>query len=195
MFQSEAKWDREWKSGEWNYMEKVAVERSKNSIIGSVLVQMYSYPNASVLDIGCGEGPISDFLTDAQKARYVGVDLSQIAIQNARKLRPPPIKFVHAAAHRFHPQHTFDVIIFSDVLYYVEHEKVLQQYNGYLNPNGILIISIFHQSKQLYEHIFNFARSIFDKIDFMDISGQTKKGLSDKVELTSFHIEVYRKKL
>ena len=107
-------------------------------------------------------------------------------------LRGPPRKFVHAAAHAFVPNHKFDVIVFSDVLYYVEHEKVLKQYSNYLNPNGILwllliiiiyvtivtiilgivIISIFHQTEKLmYEHIFNFAKSIFQHIDEIDVGG------------------------
>jgi 2-polyprenyl-3-methyl-5-hydroxy-6-metoxy-1,4-benzoquinol methylase len=164
LFQSEAKWDKEWKSGSWDYMEKVAVERSKVSVIGGVLVQMYSHANASVLDVGCGEGPISDFLLPSQKAHYVGIDISKEAILSAKKLRGPPLKFVHATSHLFQPKNKFDVIIFSDMLYYVEYEKVLKQYEGYLNPGGIVIISIFHQEKSLYENIWSFARQTFDQV-------------------------------
>jgi L-rhamnose mutarotase len=68
--------------------------------------------------------------------------------------------------------------VFSDVLYYVEYEKIIDQYIGYLNPNGtwltflwledmmavsqsgIMIISIFHfkTDQILYENIFEYAR-------------------------------------
>mmetsp|Transcript_31366 Transcript_31366/g.45106 ORF Transcript_31366/g.45106 Transcript_31366/m.45106 type:complete len:105 (-) Transcript_31366:2054-2368(-) len=78
LYQSEEKWNEQWKSGAWSYMDKVPVERSKIAIIGSVLIPMYSevkYNNISVLDIGCGEGAISDFLNLAQNSRYVGVDI------------------------------------------------------------------------------------------------------------------------
>lgn len=195
MFQSEAKWDKEWKSGAWEYLEKVAVERSRISIIGSVLVQMYSHANASVLDVGCGEGPIADFLTPEQKHHYVGIDISKEAILIAKKLRGPPLKFVHSTSQNFQPKHKFDVIIFSDMLYYVEHEKALKQYEGYLNPGGIVIISIFHQTEKLmYEHIFNFARQTFNLIDDMDVSGWTIKSKGGNKEKTAFHIEVYRLK-
>lgn len=195
LFQPESKWDKEWKSGAWDYLETVACERSRIAVIGGVLVPMYSHVNASVLDIGCGEGPISDFLTPQQKSKYVGVDLSKEAIHTAKKKRGPPLKFVHAAAHNFVPHHKFDVIIFSDVLYYVEYEKVLKQYEGYLNPNGIVIISIFHQSEKLmYENIFKFARSTFNYLDEMEVSGFTKKNKGLSLEKTAFHIEVYRLK-
>ncbi len=195
LFQSEAKWDKEWKSKEWDYMEKVAVERSKVAVIGGVLVQMYSHPNASVLDVGCGEGPISDFLTPSQKANYVGIDISKEAILSAKKLRGPPLKFVHATSHLFQPKHKFDLIIFSDMLYYVEHEKVLKQYEAYLNPGGTVIISIFHQSEKLmYENIFNFARATFDQVDELDMSGYTVKKKGGGKEKTAFHIEIYKLK-
>jgi 2-polyprenyl-3-methyl-5-hydroxy-6-metoxy-1,4-benzoquinol methylase len=193
LFQSESKWNKEWKSGAWTYMETMAVERSRISVIGGVFVPMFGNANASVLDIGCGEGSISDFLTPVQKEKYVGVDLAKEAIIAAKKARGPPLKFVHAAAHLFTPNHKFDAVVFSDVLYYVEHEKVLRQYEGYLNPGGIVIISIFHQTEKLmYEHIFQYAQKIFDKLDEIDVSGYTKKSKDGKLEKTAFHIEVYR---
>jgi SAM-dependent methyltransferase len=195
LFQSESKWDKEWKSGSWDYLETVACERSRIAVIGGVLVPMYSHANASVLDIGCGEGPIADFLTADQRSKYVGVDISKEAIHSAKRKRGPPLKFVHATAHEFTPQHKFDVVIFSDVLYYVEYEKVLKQYEGYLLPRGIIIISIFHQSEKLmYENIFKFARSSFEFLDEMEVSGFTKKNKGLNLEKTAFHIEVYRRK-
>lgn len=197
LFQSESKWDKEWKSGAWDYMEFMAVERSRIAVIGGVLIQIYASKshNMSTLDIGCGEGSISDFLKPSQKVGYVGVDLSKEAIHVAKQKRGAPMRFVHAAAHKFQPIHKFDVIIFSDVLYYVEYEKVLNQYDTYLNQNGIVIISIFHQKEQLmYENIFNYARTKFDYIDEIDVGGYTKKNKDSTREKTAFRIEVYRKK-
>ena len=193
LFQSEGKWNKEWKSGAWTYMETIPVERSRIAVIGGVFIPMFAGTNASVLDIGCGEGSIADFLTDSAKQKYVGVDLAKEAIIAAKKARGPPLKFVHAAAHQFTPHHKFDVVVFSDVLYYVEHEKVLKQYEGYLNPNGVIIISIFHQTEKLmYEHIFNYARKQFTKLDEMDVSGFTRKSKDGQLEKTAFHIEAYR---
>lgn len=195
MFQSEKQWDKEWKSGAWTYLEKIAVERSRIAIIGGVLIPMYTGGNSSVLDIGCGEGAISDFLSPIQRSRYVGVDISKEAISVAKASRGAPRKFVHAAAHLFSPMHKFDVIIFSDMLYYVEHEKILKQYDSYLNPNGIVIISIFHQTEKLmYEHIFNFARTLFLQVDEIDVGGYTIKKKGGSREKTAFHVEVYRQR-
>ncbi|KAJ1420464.1 S-adenosyl-L-methionine-dependent methyltransferase [Ochromonadaceae sp. CCMP2298] len=195
LFQSEAKWNKEWKSGAWTYMDTVAVERARVAVISGVLIPMFGNANASVLDIGCGEGPIADFLTPHEKSKYVGVDISKEAIGAAKRARGPPLKFVHAAAHEFVPNHKFDVVVFSEVLYYVEYEKVLKQYEGYLNPGGVIIISIFHQSDALmYENISNFARKEFVKVDEIDIGGFTKKSKDGKSERTACHIETYKMK-
>ena len=48
---------------------------------------MFTPPNSSVLDVGCGEGAISDFLLPQQKARYVGIDISKEAIHLAKTRR------------------------------------------------------------------------------------------------------------
>ena len=194
MFQSEQKWDQQWKSGAWDYMDKVAVERSKIAIIGGVFAHIYTNSNASVLDMGCGEGAMSDFLSEGQKQRYLGVDLSKEAIVNAR-LKRPKLKFLHSGVYQFVPHHQFDIIVFSDVLYYVEHEKILQQYSKYLTPTGIIILSIFHTTEKImYENIFNSARNIQNKIDEVDVSGITRKKAhsnQEEVVKTAFHIEVY----
>jgi len=188
-------------------MDTVAIERAKVSVVG-VLAQIYAANSTatsaaaqgSVLDIGCGEGSLADFLSTDQQAGYVGVDLSREAILSAKRKRPT-MKFVHSAAHKFHPKghKTFKVISFADMLYYVDHKSVLEQYSGYLAPEGIVIISMFFQEKGklLYQNIWNDARAMFDKIDEMELSGSTKKQAHGKAVVetaTAFHIEVYRKR-
>jgi 2-polyprenyl-3-methyl-5-hydroxy-6-metoxy-1,4-benzoquinol methylase len=195
MMHSENTWDKEWKTGKWSYLEDVPAERARVAVIGALMVQRFAPGNGSVLDIGCGEGAIADFLTPTQKAMYVGVDLSKEAIHIAKKKRGHPMRFVHAAAHRFEPQHKFDAVVFSDVLYYTEYEKILKQYNEYLNPGGVVIISIFHfKEALLYEEIFKCARTVFDYVDELEISGYTQKEKGAKREKVFFHLEVLRKK-
>lgn len=49
LFQSESKWNKEWKSGAWTYMETVPVERSRIAVIGGIFIPMFANKNASVL--------------------------------------------------------------------------------------------------------------------------------------------------
>lgn len=193
MFQSENKWDREWKNGMWEFLETIPIERARISVIGSVLIPGYTPVNASVLDVGCGEGAIADFLNPERKARFVGMDLSVEAINLAIKKRGPPMTFIHAAAHAYVPDRLFDAIVFSEVLYYVNHAKILMQYEQALAPKGIFIISIFHQPNLAkYDNIFMFARERYELVDEMFVEGYTKKSRNGGREKTSFRVEVYR---
>jgi len=199
IFQSEKKWDREWSSGAWHYQEQVPVERSRIAVIGGVLVQLYApQANATILEVGCGEGAVTDFLSPVQKLGYVGVDISKEAISIAKaKRKGGGMRFVHAAAHRFEPHGKFDVVIFSEVLYYTEYEKILDQYLQYMNPNAIVIISIFQMTgKPKYENIFAYAQKKFQMVDEIEVHGKTKKLGADNtpVEKTAFRIEVLRKR-
>ncbi len=40
LFQPEKKWDQEWRSGSWAYLENQAVERSRAAVIGGVFCQV-----------------------------------------------------------------------------------------------------------------------------------------------------------
>ena len=90
--------------------------------------------------------------------------------------------------------------MFSDVLYYIDHESALRRYNEeILADEGIVIISIFQKPDTnliLYENIFTAARNMFEKVDEMHLAGTTRKTAhanSETVAKTGFRIEVYRK--
>ena len=215
LFQSEDKWDQQWKRGNWAYMDQVPVERAKVAVLAE-LAQLYGHTNfttqgainggegGGILDVGCGEGSMLDFLSREDRKAYVGIDISREAIHAARTKRPQG-RFLHAMAHSFVPRRPgakFRLIIFSDVLYYIDHESTLQRYNDeLLTDDGLVIISIFQKpetDKVLYENIFESARKIFDKQDEMHLSGTTQKTAhgSDVVTAkTGFRIEVFRKKM
>ena len=201
MYQSKEKWEQEWKDGSWDYMDRQTTERSKNAIIGSVFVQeaMGNRKNGTVLDVGCGEGAISDHILPTQL--YVGMDISKEAIQRAKEKRSgehnDPLlrrKFVNMNAYDFVPTHKFDVIVFSDMLYYLDHEKILKQYSAYLFPGGHIVIAIFAKSTEqlMYINIFKSARTLFNMIDEIDVAGWTMKKQNGKREKTAFHVEMYK---
>lgn len=178
-------------------MERNGVERSRNAVIGGVLCHLYGSKNASILDVGCGEGPISDFILQSQKPRYVGMDISKEAIRIAKSKRGPPLRFVHAEAHAFKPNSKFDIIIFSEVLYYVDHVKVIDQYDLYLNPGGVMIISVYHLQETLapeHQKIFDYAKFKYLAIDEINVSGFMQKKVNGKKEKTALHIEVFKQK-
>jgi SAM-dependent methyltransferase len=163
------------KKGKWR-LEVVPLERIRLADIGSRLTGMYGVPsNATILDVGCGAGIISDYITEEQKKNYIGVDISNVAINQAMETRGAPMTWVVSVAHEYTPPRKVDVIIFSEMLYYVDYQKVLTQYESYLSPNGIIIISLWcpENEERMYSEIRDFTRSRFDLLDNFELVGNT----------------------
>jgi SAM-dependent methyltransferase len=191
---SGSRWDAEFKKGIWDYMDAVPMERLRLAAIGSGLTRLYGVPsNGTILDVGCGEGIITEYLTEEQKMNYIGVDISKVAINNAINKRGSPMTWVVSMAHEYTPPKEVDVIIFSEVLYYVDHEKVLKQYEQYLAPNGKIIISMYCEEKQeqMYSDIRDFARSHFNLVDHFEFLGTTRNPDPTKVNI---RVDVVEKK-
>lgn len=174
---SVAQWNKEYSKGEWKYLDAVAIERARASLI-SVFYSTYSNSGTggTILDVGSGEGVLSDYLTEQQKKQYTGVDISEVAISAAKEKRSKfGCTFVTSPAHSFLPDHRFDTIVFNEMLYYVNHKHIMKRFARYLNPNGIIIISIWYSDKvtNLMTKIFADAAVMFTQIDDSRLSGST----------------------
>ena len=79
------------------------------------LEEIYKFlvpPGQKVLEIGCSRG---DFLASLEPAKGIGIDFSSEMLRKAKE-RHPNLHFVHADAHEFNLDDTFDVIVLSDLL-------------------------------------------------------------------------------
>jgi 2-polyprenyl-3-methyl-5-hydroxy-6-metoxy-1,4-benzoquinol methylase len=98
----------------------------------------------SILDVGCGEGMLQDRLCKDSYSEYVGVDISQEAISRAMARSSATVSFVREDAAAFTPDRKFDVIIFNECIYYFDDPvAVARRYEQFLNPEGIIIVSMF----------------------------------------------------
>lgn len=149
---STREWDRDFKKNKWSFIDRVAVERGRNSLITNIMYSLYGGGSgatiSNLLDVGCGEGVLSDFLHGQQLQHYYGIDISPEAIKSARKKRSrenasatnpfflSSDHFQVAAAMDFVPPAglTYGAIVFNEMLYYTDYSKVLQKYAAYLEP-------------------------------------------------------------
>lgn len=112
-------------------------------------------PGASVLDVGCGTGGLTIPLRAAfagRSLRYLGVDLAESALRRAETRvdaeadATGEVRFVQADFDEYRPQQTFDVIIFSESLYYApEPLQTVRRYTSALTPGGIVIVSMWRR--------------------------------------------------
>jgi SAM-dependent methyltransferase len=132
-------WNIKYFQGKWDYIEKEEV-RYKN--IYKLISESNSNPN--LLDLGCAFGTLLKHFKNEEYASYVGIDLSSNVISKAKKRNYPKSEFLSCNIQNFIPDNKFDVIIFNEVIYYLDDPlKELKRYSDFLTENGCFIISIY----------------------------------------------------
>ena len=120
---------------------------SQRSELESVL-QSHQLPlNSRVLDLGCGTGPISFFLSE-KGFKSLGVDISQTAILEAKKIAAElnlDSEFIHAdIIHEPPPYEKFQLISDSSFLHCIvfdeERQTCLSKIFALLEINGLFIL-------------------------------------------------------
>lgn len=104
------------------------------------LLQQLRLSNPRILDFGCGNGWFSNELS--RFGQVTGVDLSELAIAEARS-RYPNIEFVSANALKYLSRNKhFDLVVSQEVLAHVEDQKayVAAAANS-VKPGGYLILT------------------------------------------------------
>jgi SAM-dependent methyltransferase len=110
--------------------------------------------DASVIEIGCGEGELLSHLHARRKA---GVDLSQERLTRARK-RLPEATFFHAAGEELKIEGTWDTIIVSDTLNQAaDVDELLRRLHALATPRTRLLLN-FHNN--VWRPAFSIARGL-----------------------------------
>lgn len=111
--------------------------------INTVLNLMEKHKKGKVLDIGCGDGFISSLLVSTTGAKVYGVDISNNAVEKARK-KGIVAKAMDVNKRKFpFEANSFDAVFCGDLLEHLyDTEKLLENISEVLKPNGYLIISV-----------------------------------------------------
>jgi len=168
---SKEKWEKEFSNGRWNCLDANPTERARSSIIG-MYCQLY-FPKGTILDVGCGLGTLIDFLNPKQKQSYLGIDISAraTALAKRKKINVKNIDFI-----KFESVHKYDLIIFNEVLYYMDDKLALERAVKLLNKGGKIILSLYRMKKKRYDKkIFTTAHKLLKTVEAVEISGVVKK--------------------
>jgi len=127
----------------WVNMKYYSIERlSRDYILNWFLAHC---KNACVLDLCCGNGEDSIFLSKNCNAKVVGCDLSDVSISNCRALAEQEgvadkTRFdLQDAENMSYPDNSFDVVTEYGALHHVDLQKVYAEIARVLRPDGSAI--------------------------------------------------------
>jgi 2-polyprenyl-3-methyl-5-hydroxy-6-metoxy-1,4-benzoquinol methylase len=142
--ESRALWDQQYAEGFWDKLLHSPTEEGRYTCVRSFVAE---YSNGgTILEVGCGDGLLQEQMKEESYSKYIGIDLSQVAIDKAARLQSLKTSYRCANMEDFIPVDQFDVIIFNESLYYSKRPSgLIRKYARYLNKTGVLIISLTEQ--------------------------------------------------
>ena len=136
----------QYRANQWAYLERLD-ELSRYAVITAYIA--YLKPQGAVLDVGCGEGILFSRYQPYGYARYVGLDISEVAIAKLMPKQNAHTTFLQADAETYQPQELFDVIVFNEAQYYFHDPlSAFGRYAQALNPGGVMILSTYTASRR-----------------------------------------------
>jgi len=131
------------------------------SDFGKNIVQTYT-PNLDgkeVLDVGCGHGYLLEYLSNNGAVTY-GIDISEVAINKARKISPRTEFKVSDANSLPYGNSQFDYVYCIEVLEHFKNiARALEEMKRVLRPEGYLIISTpnYFNTAGILKKVFEFV--------------------------------------
>lgn len=134
-------WDEEFVGGKWDFIDNTAGD--------CVYPFLEKYANkGAILDLGCGPGNTANELAIEAYCTYVGVDISEAALEkgNKRSLannRGDKNSFIQGDFINYVPTQQFDLILFRESMYHVPISKIkpmLDGYSQYLRERGVFVV-------------------------------------------------------
>lgn len=106
----------------------------------ALLAALAVSPGEHLLDLGCGNGAMDAYISEATGARVTGIDFSPTAISQAQQLaalQPDRLSFRVADIARLpFPPASFDALIAIDTLYFTDLDSTVAQMKALLKPAG-----------------------------------------------------------
>jgi len=138
-------WEEQYRRGHWELMRSFD-EVARYSVIAGYLHHLK--PGGSVLDVGSGEGLLADHLRPFGYSRYLGVDLSEAAIEQAAGRADGKTAFAAASAETYEPPDRWDAIVFNECVYYFNDPLgTVRRYEAFLEEGGVFIVSTFRSRR------------------------------------------------
>ena len=165
-------WNTGYATGEWNRMADVG-EAGRYAVLLGYLRLAAGEP--AILDVGCGVGLFRGLLDQVPFRRYVGVDVSSAAIEQALVHKYDRTEFIAVEVTDIESA-AFDIVLCNEMLYYVDDpSEFLTSVRRVLRPGGHLLTSIWRHPGD--RHLHSLLDSAFDLIDRVELRNSSSRRL------------------
>jgi 2-polyprenyl-3-methyl-5-hydroxy-6-metoxy-1,4-benzoquinol methylase len=150
--------DEKFRTGQWNFSGEAATELAE-------VVEQY-VRGGDILMLGCGTAAITRALRPDGFNTFLGIDVSTEAIDRARLHGNERIRFELGDMLSFKSESRFNVILFSESLYYLkvwQRKRMLDHALRMLRPDGRIIITISQPTR--FGHLLRMIRQNFSIIE------------------------------
>lgn len=135
------KWEKEYAAGRWDYLHEPGQAERYKAVLD--FVSRYLRGNRAILEIGCGEGILQSRMPPGMYARFLGIDLSHVAIRKAARFKDSITEYRTGDMETYIPPEKYAMIIFNEVLNYsTDPLRTVQRYLPYLEADGLLLFSL-----------------------------------------------------
>lgn len=158
-------WNIEFAQGRWD-----CLDRTPGDCVYPYVEKFVN--NGAILDLGCRSGSTGNELGATTYQHYTGVDISDVAIEKARKRttenrRGDKNHYFQSDIFSYVPARQYHVILFRDSIYYVPRGKIkamLDRYSKYLKECGVFIMRMYNGSDK-YKAIVDTIESNFEVVE------------------------------
>ena len=109
---------------------------------GNDLISQLSFKgNETVLDLGCGDGILTEQLSlFVPNGKVLGIDASMNMIKTAKKIQKSNLEFAHININEMNFENEFDLIFSNAALHWVkDHKRLLKNAYKALKANGVIL--------------------------------------------------------
>jgi ubiquinone/menaquinone biosynthesis C-methylase UbiE len=104
--------------------------------------QYKKFNSEKLLDLGCGEGHLLNYLNSKIKMEYYGIDLTEVSVNSAKKRCPWAKITLGDASKTKYPNSYFDFIACTEIIEHIpNYLKVFSEMSRILKTNGYLVIT------------------------------------------------------
>jgi SAM-dependent methyltransferase len=152
-------------SGHWDFLD--SIHEMTNYAVTAGYIRFLSNSlsrKPRILDLGCGSGNLVEFLSGTRYEKFLGLDISPVALEQANLRNFENSTFQLAKFEDWETDEKFDFIVSTGAIHYAESPvKVLLKFKSFLSDQGVFVISLWR-----YGHNSKIWRNIENHFEVMD---------------------------